>query len=82
MNIYETFARNARAHPNESAVVDPDGDDITYAELDEQAACVAAFLDERTEPGDRIAAHMLDNPTFVAVALGVWRAGRVFTPVN
>jgi long-chain acyl-CoA synthetase len=82
MNIYENFARNARAIPDESAVVDPDGDDITYAELDEQAACVAAFLNERTEPGDRVAAHMLDNPTFVAVALGTWRAGRVFTPVN
>jgi long-chain acyl-CoA synthetase len=25
---------------------------------------------------------MLDNPTFVAVALGAWRSGRVFMPVN
>lgn len=82
MNIYETFARNARSHPDEAAVLNPDGEDVTYAELREQAARVAGFLEDRTEPGDRIAAHMLDNSTVVAVALGAWRAGRVFTPVN
>jgi len=82
MNIYETFGRQTRANLDKAAVVDPDGEDITYAELDEQATRVAAFLDESTETGDRVAVHMLDNPTVVAVALGVWRAGRVFTPVN
>lgn len=82
MNLYETFARNARAHPDEPAILNPDGEDVTYAELREQAVCVAGFLDETTEPGDRVAVHMLDNPTVVAVALGAWRAGRVFTPVN
>jgi len=82
MNLYENFARQARKQPEKAAVVNPDGEDITYAELREQAEAVAAFLDKETEPGDRVAAHMLDNPTFVAVALGAWRAGRVFTPVN
>lgn len=82
MNIYENFARQARNRSDTAAVLNPDGDNITYSELREQAARVAAFLDERTEPGDRVAAHMLDNTTFVAVALGAWRAGRVFTPVN
>ena len=82
MNLYETFARNAGSRPEEAAVLDPDGEDITYGELDEQAGSIAAFLDERTEPGDRVAAYTLDNPTFVAVALAAWRAGRVFMPVN
>ncbi len=82
MNLYETFARQARSKPDKSAVVDPDGEDITYAELEEQAAKVAAFLDKNTEAGDCVAAHMLDNPTIVAVALGAWRAGCVFMPVN
>ena len=82
MNIYENFARQARKRPRKAAVVNPDGEDITYAELREQAESVAAFLHEETEPCDRVAAHMLDNPTFVAVALGSWRAGRVFMPVN
>jgi long-chain acyl-CoA synthetase len=82
MNLYERFAQQARARPERPAVVDPDGEDITYRALQEQAAAVAAFLDERTESGDRVAALMLDNPTVLAVALGAWRAGCAFTPVN
>ncbi|MFT4885200.1 MAG: acyl-CoA synthetase (AMP-forming)/AMP-acid ligase II, partial [Natronomonas sp.] len=82
MNLYERFARQARARPERPAVVGPDGDDITYRELQERAAAVAAFLDDRTDPDDRVAALMLDNPTVLAVALGAWRAGCTFTPVN
>ena len=82
MNLYERFARQARGRPEAPAIVDPDGTDITYAELRRRAASVAAFLESRTEPGDRVAVFMLDNPTVVAVALGAWRAGCVFTPVN
>lgn len=82
MNVYERFARQARTRPDAPAVVDPDGKDVTYALLRERAASVAAFLDERTEPGDRVAVLMLDNPTVLAVALGAWRVGCSFTPVN
>jgi len=82
MNLYEHFARQARTQPDEAAIVDPDGADITYGELQRRAASVAALLEGRTDSGDRIAAFMLDNPTVVAVALGTWRAGCVFTPVN
>ena len=82
MNLYERFARQARNRPETAAVVDPDGDDVTYADLERRAAAVATFLVDRTEPGDRVAALMLDNPTVVAVALGAWRAGCAFTPVN
>ncbi len=82
MNLYERFARQARTRPDAAAIVDPDGEDIAYGELRRRAASVAAFLAERTDAGDRIAVLMLDNPTVVAVALGAWRAGCVFTPVN
>jgi long-chain acyl-CoA synthetase len=82
MNLYERFARQARAGPEQAAVIDPDGEDITYRDLQERAAAVAAFLKDRTQIGDRVAALMLDNATVVAVALGAWRAGCAFTPVN
>jgi acyl-CoA synthetase (AMP-forming)/AMP-acid ligase II len=82
MNLYERFARQVRTRPDVPAIVDPDGEDVTYAELDERAKSVAARLNERTEPVDRVAVLMLDNPTVVAVALGAWRAGCAFTPVN
>ncbi|MFQ3319525.1 MAG: long-chain acyl-CoA synthetase [Natronomonas sp.] len=82
MNLYERFVRQARTRPDEPAVIEPDGDDITYDELRERAAAVAAFLEGRTELGDRVAVFMLDNPTFLAVALGAWRVGCAVTPVN
>jgi long-chain acyl-CoA synthetase len=82
MNLYERFARRARNRPEAPAIVDPDGENVTYADLRRRAASVASFLGGRTDPGDRVAVFMLDNPTVVAVALGAWRAGCAFTPVN
>lgn len=82
MNLYERFARRARDRSDASAVADPDGDDITYDELRTRAAAVAATFQDRTEPGDRVAVFMLDNPTVLAVTLGAWRAGCAVTPVN
>lgn len=82
MNLYERFARQARNRPETAAIEDPDGEDIAYADLQRRAAAVAAYLEDRTESGDRIAALMLDNPTVVAVALGAWRVGCAFTPLN
>ena len=82
MNLYERFARRARERPEAPAIVDPGGEDLTYEEIRQRAAAVAAFLEDRTDAGDRVAVFMLDNPTAVAVALGAWRADCVFTPVN
>jgi len=31
MNLYERFARQARSRPDDAAVVDPDGEDVTAA---------------------------------------------------
>lgn len=82
MNLYEQFARQVRRCPDATAIADPDGDDLSYADLRAQAAAVAAALDGRTAPGDRVAVYMLDNPTYVAAVLGAWRVGCVVTPVN
>lgn len=82
MNLYEQFAVHARARPEAAAVLDPDGDDLSYGELDRRARAVHDYLDARTDPGDRIAIYMMDNPSVVACVLGAWRAGCVVTPVN
>jgi acyl-CoA synthetase (AMP-forming)/AMP-acid ligase II len=82
MNLYEQFARQARRRPDATAVADPDGADLTYDDLRDRAAAVAAFLDHPTEAGDRVAVYMMDNPTYVACVLGAWRAGCAITPVN
>lgn len=82
MNLYEAFAEHVAARPEEPAVLDPDGQDLTYRDLDRQARTVHAYLDGRTEEGDLVAVYMMDSPTYVACVLGAWRAGCVVTPVN
>jgi long-chain acyl-CoA synthetase len=82
MNLYEYFRHWVEATPNRPAIKRPDASDVTYRKLDRQARCVTAWLNERADEGDRVAVYMMDNPTYVAVALGVWRAGCVLTPVN
>ncbi len=82
MNLYEYFRHWVKTTPDRPAIHRPDHTDLTYRELDRQARSVAAWLAEHTEKNDRVAVYMMDNPTYVAVALGVWRAGRILTPVN
>ncbi|HET7323752.1 MAG TPA: class I adenylate-forming enzyme family protein, partial [Halococcus sp.] len=82
MNLYEYFRHWVETTPERPAIHRPDHADLTYRELDRQARSVAAWLTDHTEEGDRVAVYMMDNPTYVAVALGTWRAGRILTPVN
>ncbi len=82
MNLYERFRRQVRDYPSTTAICNPDGSDITYGDLVDRVDAVAAGLEPDTEPGDRIAVLMLDNPTVIAIALAAWRLGCVFTPVN
>lgn len=82
MNLYEYFRHWVATTPKRPAIKRPDHTDLTYRELDQQARGVAAWLTDHTEKDDRIAVYMMDNPTYVAVALGTWRAGRILTPVN
>jgi long-chain acyl-CoA synthetase len=82
MNLYEYFDRQADRQPNAPAIKDPNDDDLTYADLEQRAGAIAAWLNERTDVGDRVAIYMMDNPTYVAAVLGAWRSGCVVTPVN
>ncbi len=56
---------------------------ISYAELDEAAAQVAALLHERgVEPGDRVGIMLPNVPEFAVAYYGVLRAGAVVVPMN
>jgi acyl-CoA synthetase (AMP-forming)/AMP-acid ligase II len=50
-NLYDRFGRRARQQPDAAAVRDPGGKDLTYGDLERQAAAVAASLESSTEPG-------------------------------
>jgi acetyl-CoA synthetase len=58
-------------------------DVITYAELDEATALVAAVLRDRgIEPGDRVGIMLPNVPQFAMAYYGVMRAGGVVIPMN
>lgn len=77
----ETFGawlrKRATAHPDRLAVVGGD-QRWTYAELDRRASALAAgFLNAGLRPGDRVLMHLPNIPDFIAVAMGLFRAGLI-----
>jgi long-chain acyl-CoA synthetase len=56
---------------------------LTYAELDERSARLAALLRERgLQPGDRVGVMLPNVPEFPVAYYGVLRAGGVVVPMN
>lgn len=77
----ETFGAwlraRATAHPDRLAVVGGD-QRWTYAELDRRASALAAgFLNAGLRQGDRVLVHLPNIPDFVAVVMGLFRAGLI-----
>jgi amino acid adenylation domain-containing protein len=64
------------------AVTDPEGT-LSYPELDERAAAIAAALRERgVRPGEPVLVHCRASRWAVAAMLGVLRAGARYVPVD
>ncbi|WP_265108659.1 class I adenylate-forming enzyme family protein [Halosolutus halophilus] len=83
MNVYDHFEHVATKSPTKTAVSGPgSGDGISYEELDQQARQVAAWVDATVQDGGRVAIYLPDEPAYLPVVLGIWRAGRVGTPLN
>jgi acyl-CoA synthetase (AMP-forming)/AMP-acid ligase II len=59
-----------------------DGEPVTHAELDEAAGRVAAWLEERVRPGDRVLLAAGASIGFVRCYLGALRAGAVVVLAN
>ena len=56
---------------------------VTYAQLDDGSARVAAMLrDKGVEPGDRVGIMLPNVPYFAVVYYGILRAGGVVVPMN
>jgi long-chain acyl-CoA synthetase len=56
---------------------------VTYAQLDDGSARVAAMLREKgVEPGDRVGIMLPNVPYFAVVYYGILRAGGVVVPMN
>jgi long-chain acyl-CoA synthetase len=81
-NLAKMLADAAGTWPEHPAILAGD-QVISYAEFDEQAARVAAFLASRGfQAGDRAGLMLANVPEFCAICYGILRAGGTVVPMN
>lgn len=79
------FWRQSRPHERAYIFLDKNGDpysELTYAELDDKSATVAAALQERVAPGKRAILMYPSGPDFITAFMGCLRAGVIAVPVR
>ncbi|MGW3287224.1 AMP-binding protein [Streptomyces sp. NPDC001002] len=82
LNPAAAVAANARTDAD-SVVIRYAGGDLTYAQLDDKAARLAAVLGRGgVGDGDRVAHLGLNSGSFLVTMLAAFRLGAVFVPVN
>lgn len=83
--LTEAVATTTAAQPDAPAVLEADGHaltSLTWRELDEEAGRVSALLLELgVRRGEPVAVQLPNWSEFVAIALGIMRAGAVVTPI-
>lgn len=79
---HELFQWQASERPGETAVADASGS-LTYAELDERANRIAAWLAAQGVEAETAVGLCLENSTdAVAALLGVWKSGAACVPLD
>jgi long-chain acyl-CoA synthetase len=82
VNLADNLLRNASVFPDHPAVQLHETA-LTYTDLDNRSAAVAAMLAAReVRPGDRIAVMLPNVPEFAVVYYAILRAGAVVVPMN
>jgi long-chain acyl-CoA synthetase len=82
LNLASIVTESAGREPG-AVAVRLDGQELSYAELEERSARLAALLRERgVEPGDRVGVMLPNVPEFPISYYGVLRAGGVVVPMN
>ena len=80
--LSDVVSRHAASAPDAIAVTDADGD-LSYVDLDDRAAAVAAHLAASgIGRGDVVAVAVGRDAGLVATVLGLWRLGAVWLPVD
>jgi len=82
-NIYELFATKFADHQADPFLTLPDGDSLTYGDIDRRSGAMATVLTEAgAEPGDRVVVQVDKSTDAVALYLACLRAGFVYIPLN
>ena len=83
MNLLHHFETAFRKAGQGAALLCPDGDDISYAELDAAVQRMAgALLARGVGVGDRVLVQVPKTPQAVALYLACLKIGAVYTPIN
>lgn len=83
MNLYDLLASRFPADRTKPCFLLPDGSAISYGDLEDRTARVAALLKARgVQPGDRVALQAAKSPQGVMVYLATLKIGAVFLPLN
>jgi long-chain acyl-CoA synthetase len=82
MNLASILTESAERHADQAAIRLGDSE-LTYAQLDELSARLAALLVARgMQPGDRVGVMLPNVPEFPVAYYGILRAGGVVVPMN
>ncbi len=77
------FAHQVAARPKALALVTPEGESLSYAELDAAAEEVAAGLAAKgIGPGDRVGLCLPRSAAFVLSLIACWKRGAAFVPMD
>jgi amino acid adenylation domain-containing protein len=80
--VHELVAEQARLRPDALAAEDG-ARRLTYRELDERAARLAARLRKGgTQPGALVAVHLARSVDMLVALLAVWKAGAAYVPID
>jgi long-chain acyl-CoA synthetase len=81
-SLPEQFRAAAQQFAELPAIVTPD-QTLSFAELDAQSDAIASgLIAHGIQPGDHIGLYGLNSPTFVALYLGIQKAGAIVVPIN
>ena len=82
-SLVDYVERSATSFPNRTAIVDPAGWSLTYAQLDEQASRVAGFfVAAGVRPGDRVGVIVPKGVAAIVAFLGAMKARAAYVPAD
>ena len=72
----------SQAYPNHAAVVEGDGDALTYRQLWQQARRVAEYIKRHSEGSSFVGLHLPKSSAYIVCMIGCWMSGKAFVPIG
>ena len=84
MNLAWWLETGAWEYPDKTAIINPDGSEITYSELNQLSNRIANLLRDRyaIRPDDVVTTLAGETHWHVAIMFGLWKIGAVVCPLN